>query len=533
MNDCYDYIVIGAGSAGCALANRLSADPANKVLLLEAGGPDRNPWIHIPVGYYRTIYNPKLGWGYKTQGSPGLDGRSIVYPRGKVLGGCSSINGLAYVRGQKEDYEQWRQLGNTGWSYEDVLPYFKRSESNERGASHFHGADGPLKVSDIPDRRAICEAFIEGAVQYGLSHNDDYNGAEQEGVGYFQTTTYKGRRCSAAVGYLKPIRNRANLRVETHALSTRIILQDGRASGVLYRQGGEEKEVIVGGEIVLAGGAVNSPQLLQLSGIGPGEHLRKLGIEVAVESRGVGANLQDHFQVRTVQKLNAPMSLNSDVDNPLRKLKAGLQYLLTRTGPLTISAGQVAAFARTRPELASPDIQFHFIPFSADGHGRNLHEFPGVTFSVCQLRPESRGSVMIQSADPKDHPLIQPNYLGEELDRQTLIAGFRVSRGIANTPAFAQHVVEEHIPGPEVQSDDEIVSFAKATGTTIFHPAGTCRMGVDEYAVVDERLRVKGLRGLRVADCAIMPTLISGNTNAPAIMIGEKASDMILQDNVN
>jgi choline dehydrogenase len=526
----YDYIVIGAGSAGCAVANRLSADPGNRVLLLEAGGRDSNMWIHIPVGYYRTIYDTRISWNYETEGSPGLDGRGIVYPRGKVLGGCSSINGLAYVRGQKQDYDRWRQLGNAGWSYDDVLPYFIRSESNERGADDFHGGDGPLRVSDIPDRREICEAFIEAAVQTGIPRNPDYNGATQEGVGYYQTTTHKGRRWSAAVGYLNPIRNRANLAIETEALTTKLEIANGRATAVAYRQHGQERRAVARRDIVLCGGAINSPQLLQLSGIGPADHLRAMGIDVVRDMPGVGADLQDHFQVRVVHRLTGTGSLNTDVNNPLRKLKVGLQYFLTRTGPLTISAGQVALFTRTRPELETPDIQFHFIPFSAEGHGRSLHPFPGVTSSVCQLRPESKGSVMITSPDPAAKPAIRPNYLAAETDRRTIIDGLRVARRIAAAPAFARFVETEFIPGDDVQSDDELLDFAKRTGTTVFHPSCTCRMGQDDRAVVDERLRVKGIAGLRIADCSVMPALVSGNTNAPAIMIGEKAADMILED---
>jgi choline dehydrogenase len=526
----YDYIVIGAGSAGCAVAARLSEDPRNRVLLLEAGGRDRNPWIHIPVGYYRTMLDPVLSWGYATEPDEKVAGRSILWPRGRVLGGSSAINGLIYMRGQKEDYDLWRQMGNPGWAYEDVLPYFRRSEDQARGADAFHGVGGPLEVSDIPDRRPICEAFIAAALETGIPRNDDFNGARQEGVGYFQTTSRRGFRSSAATAYLKPARGRKNLNVVTGALTRRVLVAEGRATGVEWERGGAVASARCRGEVVVSGGAVNSPQLLQLSGIGPGEHLRALGIEVVRALEGVGRDLQDHYQVRALYEIEGARSLNTDVHNPLRKAMIGLQYALFRSGPLTISAGQVGLFARTRPELATPDIQFHFIPFSADKPGQSLHRFPAVTASICQLRPESRGEIMIRSADPREHPAIRPNYLDTETDRRTIVAGMKLNRRISRAPAFAKYLKLEREPGEDRQSDDELLRFARERGNTIFHPAGTCRMGPDERAVVDARLRVKGLAGLRVADCSIMPTVVSGNTNAPAIMIGEKCADLILED---
>ncbi len=530
MEEVYDYIVIGAGSAGCAVASRLSEDPRNRVLLLEAGGRDRNPWIHIPVGYYRTMLHPVLSWGYRTEPDDKVAGRSIIWPRGRVLGGSSAINGLVYMRGQKEDYDLWRQLGNPGWSYEDVLPYFRRSEDQERGADEFHGVGGPLKVSDIPDRRPICEAFIAAAVENGIPRNDDFNGATQEGVGYFQTTSRGGFRCSAATAYLKPARGRKNLKVVTGALTRRILVAEGRAAGVEWHAKGGDHAARCRGEVVVSAGAVGSPQILQLSGIGPGEHLSALGIEVVRALEGVGRDLQDHYQVRALYEITGAGSLNTDVHNPIKKAMIGLRYALNRTGPLTISAGQVCLFARTRPEVATPDIQFHFIPFSADKPGQPLHRFPAVTASICQLRPESRGEIMIRSADAHEHPAIRANYLDTETDRRTIVDGMKLNRRISRSPSFAKHLKLEREPGEDCRTDDELLQFARERGNTIFHPTSTCRMGPDERAVVDARLRVKGLQGLRVADCSIMPTVVSGNTNAPAIMIGEKCADLILQD---
>ncbi len=526
----YDYIVVGAGSSGCVLANRLSADPHNRVLLLEAGGPDRSPWIHIPIGYYRTIFDKRLGWGYESAPNPGLKGRRIPYPRGKVLGGCSSINGMAWVRGQAADYDHWRQLGNDGWSFSDVLPYFKRSEDYDKGDSALRGRGGPVKVSIVPDARPICDAFLTAAEEAGIPRADDYNGAEQEGVALFQTSSRDGRRCSAAVAYLKPVRSRVNLHVETNALTTAIKVVDGRAVEVAYEKGGESRRVGAAREIILAAGAINSPQILQISGIGAPDMLRAAGIETVVALPGVGANLQDHPQIRLVHELREPRSVNDEVRSIFGKARTFLRYVLTRSGPMALSAGQVTLFARALPESATPDIQFHFIPFSADGPGKSLHSYSGVTSSVCCLRPQSRGRVEITSADPRQAPAIRLNFLGEAADQRVMVEGFKVARRIAETSAFASQVVAERIPGPEVRSDDEILDYVQATASTIFHPVGTCRMGPDEKAVVDPQLRVRGVAGLRVADCSIMPTLVSGNTNAPAIMIGEKAADMILED---
>lgn len=529
MSETFDYIVIGAGSAGCAVASRLSEDPANRVLLLEAGPKDRNIWIHIPIGYYRNILSP-LSWGYETEPDEGIAGRSIIWPRGKVLGGTSSINGLVYIRGQKQDYDHWRQLGNEGWGYEEVLPFFKKAEDQERGAGPYHGVGGPLKVSDIRDRREICDAFIEAAVEAGIPRNDDFNGAEQEGVGNFQTTSHNGRRCSSYVGYLKPVQGRSNLRIESEAMVLNLEFEGKRATTVRYSQNGVEKTAHAAGEIIISGGAINSPQILQLSGVGPGGLLKEHGIDVVHDAPGVGADLQDHYQSRLVIKLNRPLSVNDEVRSIAGKAKTGLRYILQRKGPMTFSAGHVCVFTTVLPQSATPDMQIHFIPFSAVKLGGDLHPFPGVTVSVCQLRPESRGEVMIKSPDPLVHPRITPNYLSTDYDRQIMIEGLKAARRIVAQPSFAKYVESEFEPGDEAGNDDALLAFAREKGNTIFHPTSTCRMGDDERAVVDERLRVRGVEGLRVADASIMPTVVSGNTNAPAIMIGEKCAHMILED---
>jgi choline dehydrogenase len=531
MDEKFDYIIVGAGSAGCPVANRLSNDPKNRVLLLEAGPKDRNIWIHIPIGYYRTMTSP-LSWGYNTEPDEGIAGRSMLWPRGKVLGGSSAINGLVYIRGQKEDYDHWRQFGNEGWGYDDVLPFFKKAENQERGGGDYHGSGGPLQVSDIRDPREICDAFIEAAVETGIPRNKDFNGAEQEGVGNFQTTSHNGRRCSSAVGYLKPILKRPNLRIETDAMVTKILFEGTKATGIAYRQHGTDKQAMVKGEIILSGGAINSPQLLQLSGVGPAERLSALGIDVVMDNPGVGADLQDHYQARMVLELNKTISVNDDVNNLLRLAWTGLRYLLFRRGPMTFSAGHVGAFTKVLPESATPDAQIHFIPFSATKLGGNLHPFSGVTASVCQLRPESRGEVMITSSDPNQHPKIVPNYLSTDYDRRLMVEGLKMVRGVTKASPFAKYVAKEHEPGDDCVSDDDLLAYAKEKGNTIFHPTSTCRMGNDPRAVVDARLRVRGIQGLRVADCSIMPSVISGNTNAPAIMIGEKCAHMVLEDNV-
>ena len=527
--EAFDFIVIGAGSAGCVLANRLSADPANQVLLLEAGGRDSNLWIHVPIGYYRTIFDQRIGWGYQTEPEPGLNGRRIPWPRGKVLGGSSSINGLVYIRGQKEDFDHWRQLGNPGWSYDDVLPYFRRAEDQARGPDAFHGAGGPLSVGDSA-RHELVEAWIEACLDLGIPRNADFNGATQEGAGYFQLTNRKGFRCSSAVAYLRPAKKRPNLRIETGALVRRIVMDGRRALAVAYRQDGAERIVAARREIVLAAGAIGSPQILQLSGIGPPGHLSDHGIEVAHDLPGVGANLQDHFQARSVYRCTRPITLNDRVKSPWQKLLMGAEWFIFRTGPLTIGAGQGGIFARTRDGLATPDVQFHIILFSADRPGQPLHPFSGFTASVCQLRPESRGTVLIRSPDPDAHPAIVANYLAAETDRRCIVGGLRLARRLAATEPLKPYIAEEIEPGLDKVSDEDMLAHARERGSTIFHPSGSCMMGPESnpMAVVDPELRVHGLFGLRVADASIMPTVVSGNTNAACIMIGEKCADLML-----
>jgi len=526
----FDYVVIGAGSAGCALANRLSADGTTRVALLEAGGRDTNPWIHVPVGYFKTIHNPATDWCYVTEPDPGIDGRSLKWPRGKVLGGSSSINGLLYVRGQHEDYDRWSEIGCRGWSHDEVLPYFKRAENQVRGEDEHHGSGGPLRVSDMSFARPICDDFIAGVQQCGTPRNDDINGATQEGVGYYQLTAHKGRRCSSAVAYLKPARARTNLSVITGAMVARIEFDGTRAVAVHYRRGDRAHRVVADAEILLCAGAIGSPQLLEVSGVGDGALLGNLGIQVIADRPAVGENLQDHLQLRAVYRTQRPVTLNDELSHPLQKLRAGLQYVAFRSGPLSMAASQVYAFCRTRLSNRRPDIQYHFQPLSADSPGEGLHPFSAITASVCQLRPESRGSIHIVSPRNGTHPRIVPNYLSTELDRRTAVESLRHVRRVMESQAMRDHVKEAMLPDPAAASDEALLAEARRIANTIYHPVGTCRMGADADSVVDERLRVRGVSGLRVVDASIMPEIVSGNTNAPTIMIAEKAADLIIED---
>lgn len=528
----YDYIVIGAGSAGCVLANRLSEDPDVTVLLLEAGGRDWNPWIHVPVGYFKTMHNPASDWCYMTEPDAGINNRQLQWPRGKVLGGSSSLNGLLYIRGQKEDYDAWAASGNTGWDYATVLPYFRKSECQSRGADDYHGVDGPLHVSDLRLRREIAERFIDAAKYIGIPGNSDVNGKDQEGVGYFQQTAFKGFRCSTAKAFLRPARKRKNLTIMTRAQCKQLLLDGKRVYGVTFQHGNQEKTCHARRETLLSSGAIGSPQILQSSGIGDPEHLAPVGVECRHELPGVGENLQDHLQVRLVFKTSC-RTLNDEVRHPLKKLAVGTQYIFTRSGPLTLAASQVYVFTKSREGLDRPDIQFHMQPLSADKPAEGVHPFSAFTSSVCQLRPHSRGQVRITSSNPLDYPVIHPNYLSAEEDKRVVVDAIKVARRIAEAKPLAEVITDEYVPGTKFQTDEELLDAARQYSQTIYHPAGTCKMGSesDAMAVVDARLRVHGLNGLRVVDASVMPSIVSGNTNAPTIMIAEKAADMIKEDN--
>ncbi|SOE17009.1 choline dehydrogenase [Hoeflea halophila] len=527
----FDFVIVGAGSAGCVLANRLSADPSVSVALIEAGGRDDSPWIHVPVGYFKTIKDPALNWMYRTEADKGLNGRSINWPRGKTLGGSSSINGLLYVRGQPQDYDRWRQMGNPGWGWDDLLPLFKRSEAWEGGADPVRGAGGELSVSRSRQSWQVVDAWVEAARSAGFPFNPDYNGTEQEGVGYFQLTARNGLRCSSAKAFLKPARFRPNLKIFTHMQVDSVELEAGRAIAVRGRRHGSPLRISARREIILSAGAIGSPQILMLSGIGEPGHLAEHGISLNHALPGVGQNLQDHLQARPVYRCTAP-TINTRTRGLFNQTRIGMEYLISRSGPLTLAASLGTGFLKTRPDLETPDIQFHIQPFSANNPTTDTDDFDAFTASVLQLRPESTGEIRLRSAHIEDHPLIHPNYLSTPLDQQTIVEGIRLARRICRHAPVADLIIKEHAPGNAVPDEDfeGLLNWARDTSTTIYHPTGTCKMGQDPMAVVDERLRVRGIDGLRVADASIMPSIVSGNTNAPAIMIGEKASDMIRED---
>jgi choline dehydrogenase len=530
-DDAFDFIVVGAGSTGCVLANRLCASGKYRVALLEAGPRDTSLWVHLPIGYGKTMWDAKLNWRFYTEPDANMEGRRLYWPRGRVLGGSSSINGLIVVRGQTGDYDRWRDLGNTGWGFDDVLPYFIKLESNsEFGEDQLHGANGPLRVTSITRKHELIEAVIGAAVNCGVPRTADFNGRDQEGVGYYQLTTRNGWRASAADAYLRPARARDNLSVITDAQVARVLVDQRRAKGVTVRIGGALREMRARHGVVLSAGAVQSPQLLMLSGIGPGEELNAQGIPVVLDRKAVGRNLQDHLQVRLIYRSTKPITTNDALNSIFGRIGMGLQWLLYRGGPLATGINQGGLFTRVLPESQTPDIQFHIATLSADMAGGKVHDYSGFTLSVCQLRPESRGSIALASADPFAPPKIFGNYLAAETDRRCTTAAIAFARKLAATPPLAGYIAAEMLPGPDYVTDADLLTFARRNGATIFHPAGTCRMGSDNEAVVDPRLHLRGIDGLWVADCSIMPTLVSGNTNVPAIMIGEKASDMILED---
>ena len=522
----FDYIIAGAGSAGCVLANRLSADPKVRVLLLEAGGKDNYVWVKVPVGYLYCIGNPRTDWCMSTVAEPGLNGRSLKYPRGRVLGGCSSINGMIYMRGQAADYDGWRQLGLAGWGWDDVLPWFTRAEDHYAGASGHHGTGGEIRVERQRLRWEILEAFRLAAEQYGVPMVDDFNRGDNHGSSFFDVTQRAGWRWSAADAFLKPVRSRANLKVVTGALVDRLVIEEGRATGIRYLLGGQERVARARGEVLLAAGAIGSPAVLERSGIGAAARLQALGIGVALDRPEVGGNLQDHLQLRTSFKVSGVPTLNQRASSLFGKALIGMEYVLRRTGPMAMAPSQLGMFTRSHDRYATANLEYHVQPLSLAAFGGDLDPFPAFTASVCNLRPESRGRSAITSTDPAAHPAIAPNYLAAEEDRRVAAEAIRQARAIAAQPALARYGPQEVRPGTDYASEDDLIRAAGEIGTTIFHPVGTAAMGT----VLDERLRVKGVGGLRVIDASAMPRITSGNTNAPVMMMAEKGAAMIRED---
>ena len=528
----FDYIIVGAGTSGCLLANRLSADPKNRVLLLEAGGKDDYFWIRVPVGYLFTMNNPRTDWCFSTEASTGLNGRSLNYPRGKVLGGCSSINGMIYMRGQARDYDHWRQLGNSGWGWDEALKYFKRSEGHVLGENEMHGGNGEWRVEGQRLSWEILDAFRDAAAETGIPNTDDFNTGNNEGCGYFEVNQKQGVRWSAADAFLHPIKSRANLTVLTESHVNKLQFDGNKVVGVKFWRGNDLFEASVSGEIILASGAIGSPQIMQASGISSGALSQKIGIQNIIELPGVGENLQDHLQMRLVFKVKNTKTLNLRANSLFGKIGMGLEYFLFKRGPMTMAPSQLGGFAKSDKNKETPNLQYHIQPLSTEKLGDPLHPFEAFTASVCNLRPESRGHVHIKTEDSREPPKIQPDYLSDPADRKVAADAIKLTRKIVSSPAMKKFEPEEFKPGIEFASDDDLAREAGNIGTTIFHPVGTCKMGPssDNMAVVDERLKVHGLRGLRVVDASVMPTITSGNTNSPTLMIAEKASEMILED---
>ena len=526
----FDYVIIGAGTAGCVLANRLSSDSGIKVLLLEAGGMDNYFWINIPVGYLYTMNNPRTDWGFQTEKEPGLNGRSLAYPRGKTLGGCSSINGMIYMRGQARDYDHWRQMGNAGWGWDDVLPLFKKSEDFVFGEDEMHGGGGEWRVEEQRLSWEILDAFREACSEVGIPKTEDFNRGDNEGAGYFQVNQKRGVRWSAARAFLHPVKKRANLKILTGAQAQKLVVDEGKVTGIDFLLDGVSAHASAACEVVLASGAVGSPQILQLSGIGPSGLLSDVGINPITDLPGVGSNLQDHLQIRAVYKVKNCKTLNERANSFKGKVGMALEYAFLKRGPMTMAPSQLGVFTKSDQSKETPNLQYHVQPLSLDRFGEPLHPFPAITASVCNLRPDSRGSIRIKNPDPLAKPSIQPNYLSVDTDRQIAANSLKLTRKIINAPAMANYEPEEFLPGKEVENEVDLADAAGDIATTIFHPVGTCKMGSDDMAVVDERLRVHGLEKIRIADASIMPTITSGNTNAPTIMIAEKAAEFIKQD---